>query len=112
MSKLSKELEKLLEGVGEENEAKEILLRAAEIQANQGKTLEAGETALPETYQSALDVAQGKTDIETAAAKELMGGSLGDFQTRHQKARDKDRWLTAGSEIADLLVNLQLVNKL
>lgn len=27
----------------EENEAKEILLRAAEIQANQGQTLETGE---------------------------------------------------------------------
>ena len=95
-----------------DTEAKEILLRAAEIQANQGQTLETGKTALPEKYQSALDVAQGKTDIETAAAKELMAGSLGDFQTRYEKARDKDRWLTAGSEIADLLVNLQLVNKL
>lgn len=112
MSKLSKELEKLLQGMDSDTEAKEILLRAAEIQANQGQTLETGETALPEKYQSALDVAQGKTDIETAAAKELMGGSLGDFQARQLKARDKDRWLTAGSEIADLLVNLQLVNKL
>ena len=95
-----------------DTEAKEILLRAAEIQANQGQTLETGEKTLPEKYQDAMTVAQEKTGIETAAAKELMGGSLGDFQTRYEKARDKDRWLTAGSEIADLLVTLQPVNKL
>ena len=48
MSKLSKELEKLLQGMDSDTEAKEILLRAAEIQANQGQTLETGKTALPE----------------------------------------------------------------
>ena len=107
---------KEIEGLGEENRLK--------VFDKFGSTI-----SNPDQKLGSLGITQGDIDLANQMAefnnnlkteaylKKLEGNDpnklgVAGFQKRELSARDKDRWLTGGMAVADMLQRMALINKL
>jgi len=113
-----KSIIKQIEGLGSDENRLKVLDNFASITPNADQKSGSLQFITQEDVDLAKQVGEYELAQKTKGYLDKLEGyepskqGIAGFQIRDHKARDKDRWLTGGVAVADMLQRMALINKL